>query len=701
MWSSPVIRRGSLGWNTKSHATRGGWRGRRGFRLWGLEGLEDRVLLSATLDTVTDTSDSDSDTGSLPYAVIQANNNTNPAGSVIEFDPNVFNGNTPKIILLTSTLSLTNTAGPELIHGNGPTTVQIDGQSTVQPFHVADGVTASIFGLTIQDGKSSGGGGILNEGNLTVNSTTIADCSAEGGTEYGGQGGGIFNGGTLDVLDSTISNNSGYTGGGIDNDGALTLTACTIASNSSTGDGGGIYNNGPLTVTDCTIASNTILGAMGGGIDNDTDGELHISDSTIADNEADKGGGIDNNNDSMTLANSTIANNSAITAGGGIFVSAPLTAVNCTIAFNTVINAVKAGGGLDVPSVSSSPTLDNTIVALNTDLGNANPLVRRRDDLDNTIVALNADLSGADDITGSVSPSSAYNLIGVGGSGGLTKSHGNQVDVANPGLTPLANNGGDTQTIGLAFGSPAFEAGSTGLAVDPTTKQPLSTDQRGAGFPRILVAGKVDIGALEQPLVRPHPPTFRLNRGHAGLLTLQTAPNGISLLPAGRKTDLPWIGINSFQFDFNEPVVLTAAAVTLQSARGINYRPVTVSSSGTTYNIKFAHPIAKADRVTITVNIAGAEVFAGRLNVLPGDVNGDGVVNSKDLTAIRKDLHGNGSAQSLIFGDLLDDGAANKGDLAAAKNLIGTKLPRLAVKHPKASLALALVRRHLDMKPHC
>ena len=45
----------------------------------------------------------------------------------------------------------------------------------------------------------------------------------------------------------------------------------------------------------------------------------------------------------------------------------------------------------------------------------------------------------ASDITGTVASASAYNLIGTGGSGGLTNGvNGNQVGVANPLLGPLA-----------------------------------------------------------------------------------------------------------------------------------------------------------------------------------------------------------------------------------------------------------------------
>ena len=63
-------------------------------------------------------------------------------------------------------------------------------------------------------------------------------------------------------------------------------------------------------------------------------------------------------------------------------------------------------------------------------------------------------------------------------------------------LGTLANNGGTTQTIALLVGSPAIDKGSNALAVDPTLGQPLTTDQRGIGFSRV-VNNTVDIGAFE------------------------------------------------------------------------------------------------------------------------------------------------------------------------------------------------------------
>ena len=58
------------------------------------------------------------------------------------------------------------------------------------------------------------------------------------------------------------------------------------------------------------------------------------------------------------------------------------------------------------------------------------------------------------------------------------------------------------------------------------------------------------------------------------------------------------------QITLSQPETLTPADVTVSSAIGINYGPVTVSGSGTSYTITLAQPINAADRVTITIGNA-------------------------------------------------------------------------------------------------
>ncbi len=139
--------------------------------------------------------------------------------------------------------------------------------------------------------------------------------------------------------------------------------------------------------------------------------------------------------------------------------------VNVTIAENAVASG-GAGGGIDVNS--GTVTLDNTIVALNT---NGSRVV-------------------ASDIAGTVAVAGSFNLIGTGGAGGLTNgTDGNLVGVVNPGLGVHAKNGGPTQTIALLPGSPAIGKGSSTIAgvTVPTT------DQRGVARP----SNGVDIGAFQ------------------------------------------------------------------------------------------------------------------------------------------------------------------------------------------------------------
>ena len=357
----------------------------------------------------------------------------------------------------------------------------------------------------------------------------------------------------------------------------------------------------------------------------------------------------------MVVTNSTICNNAALYRVAGIWnYSGALTVTNSTIAYNFLESFdVEGGGGLDV--ISGWPVIiNNTIVALN--------------------FVFNNGTDDPDDIAGTVSSASAYNLIGTGGNGGLVNNvNGNLVGIAEPGLDPNGpqNNGGPTQTIALLPGSPAIDKGSNALAVDPSTGQPLTTDQRGPGFVRI-VNGTVDIGAYEYtPDAKD---TLAVTWG-TQTATLQTASDGLRLLPAGRTTDIPWLGIDKLPITLSQAYTLTAADVFVSSAIGINYGPVTVSGSGKNYMITLAQPINAADLVTLIIDNPGVSVFYRQIDVLPGDFNDDGVVNSQDLAGIRNEWLGIGGAKPSIFGDIIGNGTVNVADYNAERLLIGTSLP--------------------------
>ncbi len=618
-------------------SARRGSHSRRDRQHWVPEGLEDRVLLANpthyTVDLTSDTGAGSGTSGDIAYVLYFADNNSNSAGSLIQFDPKVFG--TPRSITLQSSLVLSETAGPIVIDGPGANLVTFNGNNTVEVFQVDRDVTATLSGLTITGGQSNGsdpGGGIVNNGALTVN-------------------------------DSSVVNNDGDFGGGIDNGGTLTITNSTVAGNSSTLFGGGIDNEGTVTAIDSTFASNWAFEG-GGGISND--GGMTIVDCTIANNASNGGGGIANFGPTLTVVNSTIAYNAAVTTyeltGSGS---------------GNVVHPGNGGGlaAYSTTSPSGGIGLYNTIVALNT----------------------NGTGSGAtaSDILvdgGGLASSSSYNLVGTGGSGSLTNGvNGNQVGVANPGLETLASNGGPTQTIALEYGSPAINAGSNALDGGQ------ATDQR--GDPRIS-GGTVDVGAYEFQFFSAAQLVHNLivYWGTDGSDTIQLARDGISLLPVGRKNDLPWYGIDRLEITLSQSAVLTAADVMLKSAKGINYGPVMITGMGMSYTIMFAQPIDKADRITLTVNIPETDMFVGRLNVLPGDVNGDEVVNSMDFNTIKNEWRGKHGSMPTIYGDIIGNGTVNAADYNAARMYRGMKLPKL--EHLKAMLVRAQAKQRQGVKGH-
>lgn len=247
-----------------------------------------------------------------------------------------------------------------------------------------------------------------------------------------------------DVVFNSLAVTGGHTtqaGGGIQNVGNLSLVACTIHDCFATANGGGIGNYGNLSLLRSTIHDNE-TSASGGGIFNNT-GNLTVTNSTLTGNTSTAGlGGAILNFGALVFSNSTISGNSALFDGGGIFTQ----------------------GG--------TAQFKNTILAANNgssdfDLGVSGT----------TITTLGGNLLGSE--------SGFTNQFPIGNpnaNGDIVSANANRID---PGLAPLARNGGATPTMSLLPGSPAVDAGVA------TT---LLTDQRGAE--RVLADGP-DIGAFE------------------------------------------------------------------------------------------------------------------------------------------------------------------------------------------------------------
>jgi hypothetical protein len=182
---------------------------------------------SATSLTVTDCSGSPTDTGSLPYAVANASpRDTVTFESGLSCPPS-------SPITVSSPIAITQ---PITITGPGRNAVAVSGGDLTQVLVVQAG-TVNLSGITIEDGVGNdnqiAGGGIENEGTLTVSDTRLVDNEAT-------DGGGIYNSGTLTVNDSTLSANNAQRGGGIMNyQGTLTVNDSTVSGNDGPMNGGG------------------------------------------------------------------------------------------------------------------------------------------------------------------------------------------------------------------------------------------------------------------------------------------------------------------------------------------------------------------------------------------------------------------------------------------------------------------------------
>ena len=167
--------------------------------------------------------------------------------------------------------------------------------------------------------------------------------------------------------------------------------------------------------------------------------------------------------------------------------------------------------------------------------------------------------------------------------------------------------------------------------------------------------------------------------GTAGTAALQTAADGLRLLPAGRINDLPWMGIDQIWITLDSPATLSPADVSVTGITVASYGPVTISGSGTNYTITLAQPIDAADRVTLTIGNAGITTFTRRLDVLPGDVNDDGIVTMQDALQIRNAYLGFGPVTvAVVFLDINGDGVVDVNDSNETRSLLGTQLPALA-----------------------
>jgi uncharacterized repeat protein (TIGR01451 family)/CSLREA domain-containing protein len=456
--------------------------GRRGDGRLRLECLETRRLLATlVVNSFTDAVDADPGDGICQTMVA----NSCSLRAAIQEANALPNAGSPDQIILpagTHTLSIAgmdeqqaargdlDISDDVILQGAGAQQTIIDAAGVDRVMDIVVGA-AEINGVTIRGGLieddddpvEGSGGGIRNEGDLTINDSIIT-----GNVSPLGAGIANYNG-TVRIFRSRISGNGDLTttrGGGISNYGnydpaTLEITDSTIADNRAD-TGGGVANRSYDSVTALSISRSTLSGneaLNGGAISNraiqyyaeTAASNLTIVGSTISGNTANvSGGGIANESDfgataSLEIASSTIANNTAVSGDGGGIASESSPDVNLTI--RSVILAGNSAGG-EGPDLSSDVTTA-LFSLIESPLGH----------------------SLIDGLTG--------NLVGE-----------------EAGLGPLQANGGPTLTHLPLLDSPVIDQGSN--------SELEFGDQRGSAFartvddPSILNARDgTDIGAVE------------------------------------------------------------------------------------------------------------------------------------------------------------------------------------------------------------
>jgi CSLREA domain-containing protein len=383
------------------------------------------------------------------------------------------------------------------ITGANARTTIIDGNGTDRVFHLLLG-TITISKVSIINGRTTRGGGILNFTNVSLSEVTINNCRATRGL-----GGGVFNSRLLTISKSTFSENIASGGNGKDG----------IHPGGGGGGGGGaamggaIYNTMDLIIENTTISGNTAIGGRGGN------GSWHAGSGTVT-SPGGTGGGI---NGGAEGGNNTNGNNGGFGSGGGGGGSISGTGGSGGFGGGGAAGGANSwGGNAGTPGTGGTYggngqgmccsasggggggaglgggifnrggtiDLENVTLVLNSTTGGnggsgywfgaggagqgvAGGIFNRGGTVSfmNTIIANNAANSSDPDLNGSFI-SNNYNIILETGSSIITGITVDNIIGQDPGLGMLTDNGGETDTHAIACGGVAHNTGQTIFLLD-------------------------------------------------------------------------------------------------------------------------------------------------------------------------------------------------------------------------------------------
>jgi Cadherin-like beta sandwich domain len=458
----------------------------------------------------------------------------------------------------------------------------------------------------------------------------------------------------------------------------VTIMRMKITGGLATGAaGGGIFNEGSLAVDRCAIVGNSAdsSGAIqngGSGV-----GTLVMLGSLVADNNATAGdgGAMRNDGSSVKLTNCTISTNHAVPAGadgGGILngLGHTLSIGNCTIFKNT---AGHDGGGINT---AGTLTIRNSILAYNT-AGNAG---------NNLFIGAGTATSGG------------YNLVSDDGGGNITDTlpggplffaAGDQRNT-DPMLGLRGNNGGQTEAYAPLVNSPAIDKGKD-LNADGTAS---GTDQREGArgvndgtVPPASGGDDSDIGAVELA-IGTHPSGAASLKQHsvAGPTYAITLPLGG--LPGVECRSGGAAGVYQIQLTFSPAITFTSGAAGAQVTNGTGSvtgvsRPEFIqgpNGPGSTVVTIDLTGVTNAQTITVAllnVNGVGDNDIGVRMGMLIGDVDGNRLTNSTDVSSVQFQSGQplTGPLTGNYKNDINANGLINSSDVSEAEFRSGTGLP--------------------------
>ncbi len=245
-------------------------------------------------------------------------------------------------------------------------------------------------------------------------------------------------------------------------------------------------------------------------------------------------------------------------------------------------------------------------------------------------------------------------------------NHGDSLPALTYGITGFRN--GDPSSV---------VAGAPSLATTATSSSPAGYYAIHAGL-GTLTAANYDF-TFQDGLLAVHPK----------IQDVRVLWGNRSLSVIGLKRDLPFDNIKGLEVVFSDDVTVDGAALVLRGSGG-SYVPSSFHYDPAAHSARWGLPTAlDVDRLMLALDgddaagdghdgIRVQDLYAGDFSVgfdvLPGDVNGDRVVNAQDAVMAANAIRGIGDIELLIWADLDGDGAVTLTDYNSIRKRIGRKL---------------------------